>query len=260
MCSAATGAALKLGSAFAEQEQAWDAIRSFLFNERAIHDGSEWLSIEIAKRPPNGGDVPVKIVSRYPQNADQFIKAHHLVVDENPSPVAAKFSMSHHNGTADISTRIRINGYSEVRVISENNDGKLYMSNTFVKASGGCSAPPMNIDPMSQLTMGKTQLIQSDAVNANGVRNFHLVITHPNYSGMQKDPLETYFIPPHYVESVEIRNSRDELVLAIAGDISFSENPSFDFSYKPDSGDVLSIKVIDSRKKVYESQWPVAAA
>ena len=261
MYSAATGLTLKLGNAFAEQEQAWMDIRDFLFPDRPINESDKWVSIIAPERPPNGGDVPITIASRYPQESGKFIKTHHLIVDENPSPVAAKFSVSPINGTAEISTRIRVNAYSNVRVISETNDNKLYMNKTFVKASGGCSAPPMEIDPMSKLTMGKMQLIQGDMASAEKSRKFHLIITHPNYSGLQKDQQTLYFIPPHYIESVEIKNRLNETVFAVKGDISFSENPSFDFSYRiAENDDMLIVKAIDSRKKVYESQWPVTVA
>ena len=261
MCSAATGLALKFGTVWAEQEQAWADIRDFLFQDRPVDDGSQWVSIIAPERPPNGGDVPITIASRYPQETNKFIKTHHLIVDENPSPVAAKFSLSPKNGTADISTRIRVNTYSNVRIVSETNDGKLYMNKTFVKASGGCSAPPMEIDPMSKLTMGRMQLIQDDAQDNPKMRDLHLVITHPNFSGLQKDQQTLLFIPPHYIESVEIKNRLGEVVFAVKGDISFSENPSFDFSYlATENDDVLFAKAIDSRKKIYESQWALTTA
>ena len=257
MCSAATGVALKLGSAFAEQKQAWLAIRDFLFQGRPIEDAEQWVSLIAPERPPNGGDVPISVVSRYPQSSDQFIKTHYLVVDENPSPIAGEFSLSPKNATADISTRIRVNAYSDVRVISETNDGKLYMAKTLVKASGGCSAPPMESDPMAKLTMGKMQLIQSEIA----ADKFHLAITHPNYSGLQKDQQTLYFIPPHYIERVEIKNRKGDTVFAVKGDISFSENPSFDFSYiAAEDNDMLSVEAVDSRKKVYQSQWSIPVA
>ena len=259
--SAATGLALKFGHVFAEQAEAWSDIRHFLFKDHPIEDDSRWVSIVAPERPPNGGDVPVKIVSHYPQTTDKFIKVHHLIVDENPSPIAAKFAISPNNGSADVSTRIRVNAYSNVRVVSEASDGKLYMNKTLVKASGGCSAPPMESDPMSKLTMGKMQLIQGDTNDTDRASPFHLAITHPNYSGLQKDQQTLYFIPPHYIESVEVKNRRGEVVFAVTGDISFSENPSFDFSYIiAETDDLMFVKAVDSRKRVYESQWSLPIA
>ena len=40
-----------------------------------------------------------------------------------------------------ISTRVRVNSYTNVHAVAELSDGKLYVVKTYVKASGGCSAP-----------------------------------------------------------------------------------------------------------------------
>ncbi len=41
----------------------------------------------------------------------------------------------------EISTRVRVNSYTDVHAVAELSDGKLYMIKIYVKASGGCSAP-----------------------------------------------------------------------------------------------------------------------
>lgn len=41
-----------------------------------------------------------------------------------------------------LATRVRVDDYSYVRAVAETADGKLHMVKAFVKASGGCSAPP----------------------------------------------------------------------------------------------------------------------
>ena len=45
------------------------------------------------------------------------------------------------NGSSPISTRVRVNDYTNVHAVAELSDGQLYVVSTFVKASGGCSAP-----------------------------------------------------------------------------------------------------------------------
>ena len=50
-------------------------------------------------------------------------------------------------------------------------------------------------------------------------------------------------------------------MFAVKGDITFSQNPSFDFSYKPKrAGDILQAKAVDSRQKTYTATWPVSSA
>ena len=258
---AAAGIALKFNQVLADTSQAWTEIREFLFQDKDIRKGSKFIRLEAPERPPNGGDVSIRIVSSYPQNKKEFIAKHYLVIDENPSPIAGVFSLSPKNGNANVGTRVRVNAYSNVRVISETGDGELHMNTAFVKASGGCSAPPMKDDGIAKLTMGKLTLVQAEADGSGETRDFQLSIMHPNYSGLQKDQVTTYFIPPHYIETITVTNSAGETVFAARGDISFSENPSFDFSYIPvGKDDVLSAKVVDSRKKVYESRWPVQFA
>ena len=256
----AAATALQFGRAFAEDDQAWREIREFLFQDKPVLDGSGFIKLEAPVRPANGGDVSVRMVPAAPQKADRFIRKHYLVVDKNPSPVAGEFSLSPRNGTAEIGTRIRVNEYSHVRVISETNRGELYMNKAFVKASGGCSAPPMDNDPMAKLTMGKMDLARK-GTGADGVHNFQLSVLHPNNSGMQMDQISMLYIPPHYVETIEITNADGEPVFAVKGDITFSQNPSFDFSYKPKSADdILQAKAVDSRQKTYTATWPVSSA
>ena len=260
--AAASAATLTSGSVWSTEnnnEDDWRAIRGFLFGDQPVFPGDGVVHLEVPVRPPNGGDVSMKISSSYPGKNGKFISDYYLVVDKNPSPVAAHFTLSPHIG-ADISTRIRVNEYSTVRAIARTNDNKLYMSTAFVKASGGCSAPPMDSDAMAKMMMGRTQLTQTKATGENAYQ-FDLSITHPSYSGLQKDQVTTYFIPPHYVETVEIKNRSGDTIFAVKGDISFSENPSFGFVYaSPAATETLQVKVTDSRKKIYESKWPLTQA
>ncbi len=256
----AAGTTLAIGTVWSveqKDERAWKDIRHYLFKDRPVRDGAGVISLDVPARPANGGDVTVKILSSYPQNGTEFITDHYLVVDKNPSPIAAHFSLSPQT-SASIGTRIRVNEYSTVRAIAQTNKGELYMSTVFVKASGGCSAPPMGDDAMAKLMMGKTSLTQEKPVAPGNAYSFHLSIMHPNYSGLQKDQITTYFIPPHYIETVEVKNEVGDVIFAVKGDISFSENPSFDFAYMPtDKTQALSVQVVDSRKKIFASQWPL---
>ena len=54
----------------------------------------------------------------------------------------------------EISTRVRVNNYTDVHAVAELSDGKLYMTKTYVKASGGCSAPATKSRRRSQKPTG----------------------------------------------------------------------------------------------------------
>ena len=55
--------------------------------------------------------------------------------------MAAKFALGADARVSEISTRVRVNNYTDVHAVAELSDGQLYMTKTYVKASGGCSAP-----------------------------------------------------------------------------------------------------------------------
>lgn len=232
-------------------ETAWQAIREFLFQDRAIDEGNPIAMISAPYRAQNGADVSVQIAPKTPQTEAGYIKKHYLVVDENPSPVVGQFALSPKNGSAAISTRIRVDKYTHVRVISEDHNNRLHMHKTYVKSSGGCSAPPVSDSEMAALNLGKTRLIEEKA--DNGLSKIYVSILHPNHSGLQRDIVTNLTIPPHYVTDVVVTNTAGEKVFSVKGDISFSENPSFEFYYKPKAEDVLLAQVTDSQGRTYDS-------
>ncbi len=242
----------------ADGETSWDAIKEFLFQDRHIDESNPVAKIIAPKRAANGADVTIRIVGLSPQTDRKHIKNHYLVVDENPSPVVGKFSLSPANRLSDIETRIRVDQYSHVRVISETQDGSLHMTTAFVKSSGGCSAPPVSDNAMAALNLGKSKLIEERL--DNGLRKIHLSVLHPNNSGLQRDIVTNMTIPPHFVTQAVVTNSDGETVFSVEGDISFSENPSFQFYYQPENiGDELVARITDSQEKTYTStRLPIA--
>jgi len=60
---------------------------------------------------------------------------------QTPLRRQAMFHFTPSSGRAQVETRLRFEDFSFVRAIAEMNDGKLYMSQRWVKAAGGCSAP-----------------------------------------------------------------------------------------------------------------------
>ena len=90
-----------------------------------------------------------------------------LMVDDNPSPVAAVF---HFGPAADphvLKTRVRVEQYTQIHAVAETEDGRLFSTVRFVKAAGGCAAPSTK-DPkvaMSRLGRMKVRLEGNPAVS-----------------------------------------------------------------------------------------------
>ena len=126
-----------------EASAVWQKVRASLFGTRAIAwPADDVLMLDAPARAEDAAIVPIAIKTRFAQSATRYIDKLWLVIDHNPSPISAVFTFTPQSGRADIETRVRVDEYTHIRAIAETNDGKLYMTTKFVKASGGCSAPP----------------------------------------------------------------------------------------------------------------------
>ena len=112
-----------------------------IFNGRTLEDGAGLITLDAPYRAEDAAIVPLTIRATLPAGDTRRVEAITLVIDKNPAPVAATFKFGDASGVASISTRVRIDMYTNVRAVAALSDGKHYMVTTFVKASGGCSAP-----------------------------------------------------------------------------------------------------------------------
>jgi len=222
-------------------DEDWADLRYTLFEDRPILPGEGVISLDAPYRAHDAAIVPITMMAEIPQVSERYIKALTLIIDKNPAPVAAVFQMTPKSGTATISTRVRIDAYTHVRVVAETNDGPLYMATKFVKASGGCSAPAVKDAEAALARLGKIKLRQSTTARLGQPNEVQLLISHPNHSGFQRDPLTLYYIPAHFVRDVVVSYG-GETILTVEGAISLSEDPSFHFSFVPDAPGELQVE------------------
>ncbi|WP_434362244.1 quinoprotein dehydrogenase-associated SoxYZ-like carrier [Parasalinivibrio latis] len=237
----------------AEKSVNWPGIKNMLFpmDPEIIEDNL--ITLVTPPRAEDAALVPVTIRFSRNQADPAFIRKIHLVVDNNPSPVVGTFTMTRENGIADISTRIRVNAYSHVRAIAETADGTLHMTTNYVKASGGCSAPAGADDELAKKRMGKMKLRSQFE---NDIRSLQLLVSHPNYSGLQIDQITRLWIPSDYVNQVNVTMNSQQ-VMSFTGGISISENPSFTFHLDPSQKGELKAEVKDSSGRAFAQSWAV---
>ncbi len=125
------------------------------------------------------------------------------------------------------------------------NDGALHMNSRFVIAAGGCSAPPLNRYGSS--VSGKRIKTHLRQATDDQTMNVQLLIKHPNTSGLQLDPITDQYIPAHYITDITIHFD-NKVLMKIETGLSISENPSFNFSFRPERKGILSINVMDNKK------------
>ncbi|MGR3375918.1 quinoprotein dehydrogenase-associated SoxYZ-like carrier [Salipiger abyssi] len=219
--------------------EAWDSVRYQLYGERVLLDGAGVIALDAPYRTDN--DARTRIAAQVAAPTGGRIGKVTVVLDENPMPVSAVFALHEPQPRFFFDTTLRINGPTPVHVLAEMTDGRLFVTEAFVKTSGqgACAAPP-GTDPEAALaTLGDMVLSVGDTLPgdaaariaglAERLRRLDVDISHPSHSGMQMDQITLLFIPMRYVERVEIATDAGGYV-EMTGSISLSENPQVSLS------------------------------
>jgi sulfur-oxidizing protein SoxY len=254
----AAGSALR--PAAAEVDEAtraarWADLRSAIFGDRAVEDGAGLVSIEAPYRAEDAALVPVKIAIA--EKLRPEIKELYLVIDDNPSPLAGRFSFGAAAVPSAVATRVRVDDYTYLHSVAETRDGKLYAVARFIKAAGGCSAPATKDQALALARLGKMKMSLRGGAEAGKPAEAHLLVSHPNSSGMQMDQVTRNYVPADFVRSIRVTYN-GETVLTVESDISISEDPSLTFAFLPSAaGGALKAEVDDSSDRHFEQSWPV---
>jgi sulfur-oxidizing protein SoxY len=244
----------------AEVDHPWPDLARDVFNDRLLADGGGLIAVEMPARAEDAGIVPVTLRATLPPGDARVVKAFTLVIDENPAPVAATFKVG--AGVTMISTRVRVNAYTDVHAVAELSDGRLYIVDTYVKASGGCSAPMAKNPDEEKANLGVMRFRQfapPSVAPANVTREAQIMIRHPNNSGLQRDQVSLLYIPLFIVSELRVWQG-DELLIDMEGGISISEDPNIRFAYRPNGASKFRAEAVDTEGHVFKGEWPVEPA
>jgi len=235
----------------------WPGLVQDIFNNRPMNDGADVIAIEMPYRAEDAAIVPVTLRTKLSPGDSRRVLTITLVIDQNPAPMAAKFELGPDAKVSEISTRVRVNNYTDVHAVAELSDGKLYMTKTYVKASGGCSAPAAKNADEARSRLGQMryrQFARPGQGPASGVREAQVMIGHPNNSGLQMNQVTQLYIPAFFVN--ELRLWQDEgLVLAMEGGISISEDPNIRFTYVANGAKRFRAEAKDTEGHVFRNEW-----
>lgn len=242
-----------------EEDMLWTGgLRVAYFGDRPISESDDLIVLELPKRAENAAIVPVSITAQIPQTTDRYIKTIYLIIDKNPGALAGKFHFTPRSGRADLAFRVRIDAYTPVRAIAEMNDGELFMSRRFIKASGGCSAPAGADLDAAMARLGKIKLKTQSATKPTEPTLAQLMISHPNINGLQMDQVSRLYAPAHFVRHVKVSFDGEEVFSAETG-FGISENPSFRFFFVPDGDGELTADITDTENLHFSQTLRVSA-
>jgi sulfur-oxidizing protein SoxY len=240
------GSAHAIGEEQQPSGSAWEYLRTQYYGDKAMGLVDEnYMSLEVPSNTPDPAATPLTL--RFADDEHRRIKRVRVFIDNNPSPLVATFDFASATPVTEINMRVRIDRFTSVRAIAETADGSLEMRSSWVKASGGCSAPssaaPGGVLGEIRLRPGADE------------KSLLAAVRHPNSSGFQIDPLTGDAIPAHYISHIRVNAAGAALLDAETG-ISMSENPSLRIASDRALPLPLAVDAVDSESHAhYTGAW-----
>jgi len=224
----------------------WEQMRETLIGPARLTAAPATLSLEAPDRAQDPAQVPITLSQPGPDPA--ALAKVMLVIDENPAPLIATIIPAPAAQPLHLSFPVRVDAYSAVRALGETAEG-VVMAAHYVKASGGCSAPPAETED----SMGDMALTDF-GLAPDGRREVSVQIRHPNHSGLQRDQVTLLTVPPHYIDTLRVMQNGQPLLTVEAG-ISVAANPTFRFRFIPDGSGSLTVRADDTDGLVFEQTF-----
>lgn len=229
----------------------WQKIRASLFAGKTLTESKgNQLRLELPARAEDASTVPVAIRSDMPLSGQAAVEKVYLIIDDNPSPIAAVFSLHPLAGRIDLETRIRVETYTHVRAIALMSDGSALMTVKYIKAAGGCSAPAGR--EADKANIGRMRLSLPQGLQPGRPTLVQLMISHPNESGLAMDQVTRLYPPAYYVRSLEV-SFQGAPLLSAELDFAISQNPHFRFYMMATDDGPLEVTVTDTQDRVFKT-------
>jgi sulfur-oxidizing protein SoxY len=233
----------------------WQALQQALFPGRSLKEGAGIVKLDAPPRALDAALVPIGI----DLSSVKPIKSVYLIIDGNPSPLAAHFTFGPKADPRSLKLRVRVDQYTDMHAIAESQDGQLFVATTFVKASGGCSAPAGGDDAAALQDMGRMKLHLIGDFAAGKPEQAVLMVRHPNFNGMQMNQVTRYYTPPRFIRTIDATYEGGS-IFHLDSDISMSTDPVITFGFVPQAKGQLKIVVRDSKDVTFDHSFEVPAA
>ena len=234
-------------------DSSWTALQQAHFPGKTL-EAAPFIHLTAPARAASGDQVPFAFSIDHPMTAQRYIKAVTLLVDANPVPLTAVFHFTPESGKAEIATRIRFESDSPVHVVAEANDGRLYVNQVSVKASGGCGGPAPPEDRVADA--GKMKVALDGAFKSGDINKARLLIKHPMVTGLQRDEVTHGFRPAFFINKIAVTYNGKPVMMADTN-IGISENPSIGFGFLADKPGTLQVVLQDNRGATFRQAMDI---
>jgi sulfur-oxidizing protein SoxY len=230
----------------------WQALQKALFPGRSMQDGAGIVKLDAPPRAMDAALVPLSIEL----SAVKPIKGLYVVIDDNPSPLAAHFTFGPKADPRTLKMRVRVDAYTNMHAVAETQDGHLFVATRFVKASGGCSAPAGSDDAAALADIGRMKLHLIGDFSAGKPEQAVLMVRHPNFNGMQMNQITRYYTPPRFIRTIDA-TYEGVSIFHLDSDISMSTDPVITFGFVPQAKGQLKVVVRDSKDVTFDHSFEV---
>lgn len=226
----------------------WPVIAEAFFKGRAVTQDSGQMTITAPSQAEDATLVPISI---------QLPPAHgfskwYLLVDANPIVLTLTTQMRDTTHAFTLSTRIRLDANSKVRVVAEKPDGTLSMAVVEVKTpGGGCGGAVSQDEAALRANAGKMKLQQSEDKQTT-----ILQINHPMRTGFERT-VYGYYAKAWYLQKIEWQKAGITLIALQLGP-GISANPYFRIEY-PIALQELAIQASDNEGQQFNFTQPLVS-
>lgn len=232
----------------------WGKLKQSYFPNKTMEENNA-IILKAPVRAESGAQVPFEFSVNYPQNQDQYIKSVTIIADTNPVPLTAVYHFSPESGKVAINTRIRMESDAYIHVVAETNDGRFFMNKIPIKAAGGCGGSVGGDESIARESAGKMKLsVKAD--DATPIKQAHLLIKHPMYTGLQQDLVSLGYRPAFFISKV-VATFDGKTVFDADTYIGVSEDPNIQFPFKADKSGTLTVVIQDNEGKSFTTNTEV---
>jgi len=232
----------------------WGTLKQTYFANKTLEENNA-ISIKAPLRAESGAQVPFEFSVQYPQDQSQYIKSVTIIADTNPVPLTAVYHFSPDSGKAAINTRIRMESDAYIHVVAETSDGRFFMNKVPIRAAGGCGGSIGGDESLARQSAGKMKLsVKED--NTSAIKQAHLLIKHPMYTGLQQDLVSLGYRPAFFINKI-VATFEGKTVFDADTYIGVSEDPNIQFPFKADKSGTLTVVIQDNEGKSFTTSTEV---
>lgn len=255
-CTAYLFLSLVCAPAFAEtSDKLWPEMREKFFQNREVEE-VDFLNVSGPRISENGGQVPITLSMNWPKT-NSPIKTLYLLIDANPRKLAATYKISESLHSLELTTRIRMDSDSYIRLVGEDATGKLFMSKTAIDAGGGCGATISAEGLASRYGIGNIKLNASNPPSPGDQSIVAFLIKHPMLSGLQRHAESKEYIPAYYITKTVFTYNNEAIIEANFG-ASTSENPYLRFKFDPKTDGTLIVRAEDNEGAKFVKEFKLS--